>query len=411
VSRLFAVVAAAASLWGFVAAPSHVPAHVATPQVATAGPFPSTGRYLQHYAPTYMTPKTVYTLIQAVQLARSFDLIAAHQNNGLAAYIPQMKAANPNVRVLIYLNGSFVVPGQAATYPTSYYAHDALGNKITSRNFGNYLMDVGNPAWASIVAGSCQARLAAAPYDGCFVDMLGDTLVVHALYLSSIPINPKTGLAWTAQDRMTATTGIAQTVASKIAPKLMMANGLAAGYRYFATTAPTSQLLNGAPSGQAETWLRQATRPATLFETEAARYQDVTMLSSVTARGRAIAVTTKVWSTATKAQIDQWHKYSLASFLMGAQGTAYYAFLAPNTSAAFTQVYAWDRVAIGTPTGTLIKLQNVWQRQYTGGIALVNVSATTSYTVTLGRACITLTGTSFVSSITLPPESGEVCHY
>jgi putative glycosyl hydrolase-like family 15 (GHL15) protein len=407
-SRLFAGVAAALAISGSLAMPAGAPVHV-----AAAGPFPSTGRYLQNYAPTYMTPKTTYSLTQAVQIARSFDVVAAHPNNGLGLYIPQMKAANPNVRIFVYLNGSFVPPGEATLYPTSYYAHDSRNNKITSTKFGNYLMDVGNTFWATTVASKCQSLLAVAPYDGCFVDMLGDTLVLHAGFLSATPINPTTGLAWTAQERMDATTKIAQAVVTKIAPKLVMANGLAAGYRYFATTAPTSQLLTGAPSAQAETWLRQATRPVTTFETEAAWYQDITMLANVTARGRAIAVTTKVWITATKAQIDQWHKYSLASFLMGTQGTAYYAFLAPNTSAAFTQAYAWDNVAIGTPTSIVpvSTIQNVYMRAYTGGMALVNVSSTTSYTVTLARACTTLTGTSRVTTVTLPPESGEVCHY
>jgi hypothetical protein len=361
-----------------------------------------------------MTPKTTYSSTQAVQIARSFDVVAAHPNNGLGPYIPQMKAANPNVRIFVYLNGSFVPPGEATLYPTSYYAHDSLGNKITSTKFGNYLMDVGNTFWATTVAGKCQSLLAVAPYDGCFVDMLGDTLVLHAGFLSGTPINPATGLAWTAQERMDATTKIAQAVVTKIAPKLVMANGLAAGFRYFASSAPTSELLKAAPSAQAETWLRQSTHPITTFETEAVWYQDVTMLASLPA-GRAIVVTTKVWVPATQAQIDQWHKYSLASFLMGAQGTAYYAFLAPNTAAAFTQAYAWDHIAIGTPTSILVKSQNVYMRAYTGGLALVNVSSTTSYTVNLAivgkGACTTLTGTSRVTTVTLPPESGEVCHY
>jgi hypothetical protein len=405
VSRFFAGVAAVLMLSGFVASPGS-----AVAPAAAAGPFPSTGRYLQHYAPTYMTPKTTYTLIQAEALAKSFDVVAAHPNNHLDQFASQMKLVNSNFRLLVYFNGSFVPPNKVSAYPSTYFAHDASGKLITSTNFGNYLMDVSNPSWTTVVVGLCQSKLAAAAYDGCFVDMLGDALVLHAGYLSSTPINPKTKLPWTAQDRMTATTGIAQAVASKITPKLMMANGLAAGYRYFATSAPTSQLLNGAPSAQAETWLRQATRPVTTFESEAVWLQDVKMLADVTAKGRAIAVTTKVWIPATQAQIDQWHKYSLASFLMGTAGTAYYAFLAPNTPAAFTLAYAWDRVNIGAPTAAYVKSQNVYVRLYTNGLALVNVSSTTSYTVKLVRACTTLSG-SVVTSITMAPESGEVCHY
>jgi hypothetical protein len=101
---------------------------------------------------------------------------------------------------------------------------------------------------------------------------------------------------------------------------------------------------------------------------------------------------------------------------MGQQGSAYYSFLAPKTATMVAQVYAWDHIAIGTPTSILVKSQNVYMRAFTGGLALVNVSSTTSYPVNLlvvGRkvACTTLTGTSPVTTVTLPPESGEVCHY
>jgi Hypothetical glycosyl hydrolase family 15 len=409
VSRIFAGAAAALTLLVFAVMPGS-----AATSVAAGGGFPNTGRLIQHWAPTYMTPTTTYTLAQAVALAQNFDIVAAHPNNHLDQYIPQMKAANPNFRILIYFNGSFVPPNLASSYPAAYYAYDALGNKITSTNFGNYLMDVGYLPWSNTVVSLCQSKLAAAAYDGCFVDMLGDALVVHPGYLSSTPINPRTGLVWTAQQRMDATTAIAAAVATKIAPKLMMANGLAAGYRYYGAIAPTSELLNGAPSGQAETWLRQATRPITTFETEANWLSDVKMLADVANRGKAITVTVKVWIPATQAQIDEWHKYSLASFWMGVgtQGSAYYSFLAPKTSTMVAQVYAWDHVNIGSPTSIASKFGgNVYQRAFTGGIALVNVSKTATYTVTLFRACTTLTGTSPVTTVTLPPESGEVCHF
>jgi hypothetical protein len=355
-----------------------------------------------------MTPKTQYTATQAVQIAQAFDVIAAHQNNLLGQYIPQMKAANPNLVILVYLDGSFVPSSLASFYPASWYAHDAKGNKLTSTGFGNYLMDVGNPNWATTVAQNCQKRLAPYPYDGCFIDMLGEALLLNAGYLSSVPINPATGLPWTTKERMDATTKIAQAVVSATPGKQMMANGLKAGYTYFATTAPTSELFNAAPSGLAETWLRQATHPVSTFETEAVWLQDINMLADATTRGRAIAVTTKVWITATANQIAQWHKYALASFLMGTQGTAYFAFLAPKTAAAITTNYAWDHVNIGSPTGSYSKVQQVYQRLYTNGITLVNVSPTQTYTVTLPRSCTTLEGT-VVTSITMAPESGEVC--
>lgn len=370
---------------------------------ASAG-LPATGRYMQNFAPTYMTPRTRYTAAEAVQIARSFDLVAAHKGQ-FESYLGAMKAANPKLVVLIYFNGSFAQKHQASTYPASWYAHDASGHQITSRIFGNYLMDVGNAGWAATVAHECATALAGAPFDGCFIDMLGDTLLFRS-FLNAVPINPSTGLPWTTKERMDATTALAGAVRSAVPGKIVMANGLDAGYRYYDPLAPSSELLTEADAGLAETWLRQATRPITHFETPAAWLQDVQMLGAVAALGRSVAVTTKVWIRASRAEVNRWHAYSLASFLLGAMGTAYYAFLSPNRPSAFTTPNAWDHLNVGTPLGAMTSSGGVYERSYTHAIALVNPGLATQ-TVKVA-ACRTLEG-KLVTSITLGPDTGEVC--
>lgn len=162
--------------------------------VASAGgpSLPQTGRMLQLFAPTYMSKTTAaYSQADAVTIAENFDLVAAGAKQYTSATLAAMRAANPNVRVLIYLNGSFDVH-KAQTYPLSEYARDANGNYIKSKQFGNWLMNISDPAWVSQVSGQCTLLLAQLPYDGCFVDMLGDA-DLGAGYLTSQPINPATG--------------------------------------------------------------------------------------------------------------------------------------------------------------------------------------------------------------------------
>ena len=380
---------------------------VATPATAPAplSSLPATGRYLQNFAPTYMTPKTRYTMAQAVQIAKTYDLIAAHRGQ-FDSYLAAMKAANPKLVVLIYFNGSLAQKHQGTTYPASWYAHDQSGHQITSRLFGNYLMDVGNSGWAGTVAHECATAVAAAPFDGCFIDMLGDAVLFRS-FLSGVPINPATGHPWTTKERMDATTAIAQGVRSALpAGKIVMANGLDAGFRYYDPVAPSSELLAGADAGLAEIWLRQATRPVTQFRTTAQWLQDVQMMGAATALGRAMAVTTKVWIGATAAEVKRWHAYSLASFLLGTMGTSYYAFLSPNTPSAFTANNPWDHLRVGAPLGSMTLTGGVYERSYTHALALVNPGSTTQ-TVAVTK-CTTLEGKA-VTSITLAPDTGEVC--
>jgi len=377
-------------------------ANVAVPQSIGATP-----TVLHRFAPTYMTPTTRYTQAQAVSIAQHFDIIAAHRGQ-FASSITAMHSANPKVVILIYLNGTFLQHNQGTLYPSSYYAHDAHGNKITSTKFGNYMMDISNPNWTSAVVHTCQTELRATPttaYDGCFIDTLGYALL-NGAFLSGAPINPTTGRLWTTLQRIAATTLIASAVRTAVAPKVVMANGLKNGPDYFASV-PSSQLFTGVTAALAEVWLRQAQHPVSTFEVTSVWLQEVGMLASAGSKGDSVAVTVKVWITATKAQVDQWHKYSLASFLLGTTGTSYFSFIGSTLPAAFTVVDAWDQINPGTPSGPFAKVGGVYERQFSNGWAIVNPGATPG-TASFSTPCTTLEGTR-VTSLVMAPETGDVC--
>ena len=146
-----------------------------------------------------------YSLADAVTIAENEDLIAAHAPQFTSSTLAAMKAANPSVRVLVYLNGSFDLSSKQS-YPLGEYARDANNKFIKSRQYGNWLMDDSNPAWVAQVSQNCTNLLAQTPYDGCFVDMLGDAMLSGS-YLTSQPIDPATGQAWTPAQMLAATTG------------------------------------------------------------------------------------------------------------------------------------------------------------------------------------------------------------
>jgi hypothetical protein len=97
--------------------------------------------------------------------------------------------------------------------------------------------------------------------------------------------------------------------------------------------------------------------------------------------------------------------YGKASFLLdwnGGGGAFMYAALdgSDPTSSAWT-------TDIGTPTASKQQVGTGWMRTYTGGVALVNPSATSAQTFQLGHSYVTPAGTA-VTSVTLQPTTAII---
>src|SRR2546427_585457 len=78
----------------------------ATTGTAASTKLQPTGKLLQRFAPTYMTPGTSYTQSQAVAIASEFDLLTVHGDQ-FKPYVAAMKAANPKLVIVGYLHGAF----------------------------------------------------------------------------------------------------------------------------------------------------------------------------------------------------------------------------------------------------------------------------------------------------------------
>jgi hypothetical protein len=73
-------------------------------QPSASGELPSTTHTLKLFAPTFMMKTATYSQADAVTIARNYDLVAAKKTQ-FVGQVDAMHAANPNVRVLVYLNG------------------------------------------------------------------------------------------------------------------------------------------------------------------------------------------------------------------------------------------------------------------------------------------------------------------
>ena len=339
------------------------------------------------------------TEAEAVAIAKNYDIVAEH-GGLLTPYLTAMRAANPTVKVIAYINGAFDQSKGGNAYPMAWYALGANGKRIQSRGFGNWLM-LPTAQWASMVATLCKNSIVSSKYDGCFLDTLGIAPLSPG-YVTSPPINPATHQVFTKQTWIADQSNTITTTKSANSGKLIMANGLHDG-TYFQYTEP---LLTADGTAMAETWLRVSTEPENRFPSLSEWQEDVSMLVTAGSKNEVIGVVTKLWSKATPAQVTQWHIFMIATFLMGTNGTSLYCFTAAHTVAGMSEDSPLDHTAIGMPTAAMTLKSGVYTRTFTNGIAAVN-PGTGSVSIQLGGSYRNLAG-KLVTSETLSAHSGDV---
>ena len=347
------------------------------------------------------------TQAQALAVAADYDLILATKKSFLP-YAAAMRQAKPGLKIVAYLNGTYAQSDEGSAFPEAWYARDATGAKVRSKSFGNYLMDVTNPGWITSRTQTCTDYVAQSGYDGCYLDMLGNA-TVGAGYDTSVPINPATHQPWTRPQWIAATSKLAAGVKDRAPALLVVGNGLANGSQYFdPASGPTSLLLAGIAGANAQGFIRSENDAITSFRPANVWKNDVDMLAHAGGRGRSVLAMTKVAKAATPAQLQQVHRYALASFLLGTDGTQYFYFSPTgNADGVNAPDTPDDHVNPGMPLGPYVAQANgAYVRPFSNGYAAVN-PGTTTVTVNLGASYLDLDGRT-VQQATLAPHSGMV---
>jgi Hypothetical glycosyl hydrolase family 15 len=352
-----------------------------------------------------VTPAHTYTLEQAVAAAQSQDVIVAMKNT-FAKYVPAMEAANPNLKLLVYVNGAYAYKDQGSIYPSSWYLHDASGAKIRSGAYGNYLMDVTNPGWIQTVTAECQQALATDGYQGCFLDMLGPASVLQN-YGSGVPVDA-TGAPISVHTWLAETTALAADVKKALGPnQIVYGNGLSNGTAFASATAPTSVLLGTLDGGLSETWLRTAGAPLTTYPTTKAWLASLNLVTAGDATGRQVMLTVKTWAPGTAAQIAAWHAFSVGSYLLVADGTAAYEFLPSVHGETTTPDSILTGLNLGTATGSYTLTGGAYQRTFSNGLVIVN-PGTTTVTVPVTGTYTDQNGAAVSGSLVMAPDTAEI---
>ena len=111
---------------------------------------PFTGALPEEFAASHS-----YTQDQAVAAAQRYDVIVAYPQ-AFQPYVAAMRAANPNLVLLVYLNGMFLSPTQGSLLPAADYSCEANGVQVQNAKNHNYLTNAAS-------SGSCPANQLARP--------------------------------------------------------------------------------------------------------------------------------------------------------------------------------------------------------------------------------------------------------
>ena len=361
---------------------------------------------------------------QKIALSHTTISLGPAQLNGFG---PAMKRANPNLRIFLYLNGMYAGASQGSLFPSSWYMHAKDGSTIQSVGYGNYLMDPRSTApytaggvtyagWADWVAHKCKAQLTAAgagAADGCFVDMLGSAPLSPGYNRGGeVPAADASGTPFTGTSWYQDITGPVADRVERFTGDPVLANGIGSGRRYFGTSmGPSRLLLDYATAGDAEVWMRSPGQPLTTFPTDAAWRSEVQMLSDSSVLDRGVNATVKTWTAGTTAQIEQWRRFTLGSFLLGNQGHATFEFSGSQTQIAWSDDSPLYHLALGAPTETYPSIASylhggVYTRGFTNGEVLVN-TGTAPVTVTLAGTYYTVDHQA-VGQVTVQPHDAVI---
>jgi hypothetical protein len=352
------------------------------------------------WAPQFMEEGSK-TRSEALADARHFAVIAAHERT-YRLHIRAMKAANPNLRLFVYMNGTATWEGDL---PEAVYAHDAAGHRIRIKGWSNtFLLDPFSPATVRYQETRALDLLASSHYDGLFLDVIGP-MPLNPAYVSALPVNPTSGQTWSRVEWLQGTTALASRIRAALAPHPIIGNGLAGGAEYFRAEAPTRVILeSGIHAGMAESWLRSATQALTHHAPVKVWRQDLDMIGAAGADGVSLMTTTKLWTSGTRAQRRKWHRFALATYLLGNTGRAYFGFLARRGDATASR--RLDRINLGRARARYRAVRGFYTRSFVRGRVFVNPTSRT-YRVRLARRYRTLGG-QWVTSVTLRPYTGTI---
>ncbi len=345
------------------------------------------------------------SLLSYAQEAQRYQVIVLQSTD--YALVPLLKAANPNLRILVYQHTWFSKPGDSDgwTVCTSYqsdlahpswFLYDASGNPVPSRAAGNYLMDPDDPSYQQACFAHAIALAKQYGFDGIFLDDILATPAWEMAAGAPLPSKYPTTAAWQA------------------AMTNMLANAAAAFHAHGLLAFANLSVFGTAASGGGlwQTW----SAPLDGAEEEAWTGQPNDLLGGVSTWPAQIA--NLGWDEAhgkytilhSYDATEAGNTYGLASMMLAAGGLASYS----TANGNYTNYETWypeytTAQQLGAPLGTYFQLANgVYERAFAKGIVLVNPTGQSVSPFSLGGHVYSGSGLTNASTVSMGPTSGYI---
>jgi hypothetical protein len=322
-----------------------------------------------------------------------------------ASRVPQLKAANPNLKVLMYKNLSgmtertasgFVSGGvatqDAAAHP-EWFLLNTSGQRFTSQYFSwVWIADVGSASYQQRWADNVLGEVAAGGWDGVFMDDTNPTMSWH-YDVSRIAKYP-TDTAWQA-----ATRSALVSIGSRFraAGKLVIPN-FSNQKSFPAVIKDWMSLVDGGMNEQFLKWGTTTTGPESYDPPDYWELQLKQMKEAEAAGKYYLGITPSTGTDRAAA------RYGFATMLLAGGGKVQFALHNDYTNERWFDEYDYT---IGTPAGAETKLAGgIHRRVFSNGLVYVNPTAS-AVQVTFGGA-YTGSGLTNATSATVQPRSGLV---
>jgi hypothetical protein len=331
-----------------------------------------------------------------------------------AALIPQLKSANPGLKVLLYKDAAATVSYActngvddarlpagvgycwAGANHTEWFLADTSGSRIEFCDFkGAWQMDVGSAAYQQQWLDNVLADLRSAPWDGVMLDDVNQSETWH-LCGRTIARYPTAAQYAAATESFLAKVGPGLRAAGYLAlPNVALddwwtQDGLARWDRWVSYTSGAIQEYYSKWGHDTGRWL-----------TDDGTHDDWSGRQALFARTQAAG---KVFVGITYAPSDDARsmRYARASFLLDWQGGSSALVFEPTTPEAQDPYFTAWTTDLGAPTGTRVKVGVAWKRAFSGGVVVLNPSPSSAQSVDLGGSYVLPDG-STGSSVTVGP--------
>jgi hypothetical protein len=338
----------------------------------------------------------------AVTAQRNSYVILQAWEAGRAA---ELKAANPNLEVLVYQNLSAMAQGTSATglsssgvnYAEANAAHpewflqNPAGERISEGDYSwLWMADIGNPGYQQQWTSNVLKLLASGPWDGVMMDDTNTTAKYHT-EPSNIAKYPTDAAYQAAVRSMLAYAGPRIQAAGKLAIP-----NIGSWSEYPEVAKEWLQYVSG---GIDEMFAKWSAAPGQGYRDTEGWKTQIEEIQSTERMGKRFLAITQAAASDTQAI-----RYGWASVLLAADGHTAYTAAANYDSETWSSEY---EAQIGEPTSSAREMTGgAWEREFTGGLVLVNPT-TTTLKVNFGGS-YSGSGLTDASSATMPPNTALI---